>query len=388
MGYPFVNTLIDIIGLILMLIVLTAAGYRKVMFAGLTMTVGLIGAITVASVVTYFELRNNGTENLIMAMIVVIVAFFDGKLRTVLFVLSFGLLILLKRYKIEVLSLPQDSDFIVELIISAVISCGIYFSTSFFKLGLVRNLDRVNNLNRELAKQQDELTQLNAEKDDLIGVVAHDLKSPLHVLTGMIPILKQGLTDKLSDEQKKMIIVMQESSGGMVKHIDQILDANKLETQGLNLDLQSHDLGILLQKSIDLHKHNSDAQKIKLKAKLKSKKYFAIVDENCTSRVFENLLSNAIKYTPSGKQITLSIEEETTRIVVKFRNEGEGISAEDREMLFKKYQTLYAKPTGSESSTGMGLFTVKKYLMEMKGTIEVESEPGKSTTFIVGLPKT
>ncbi len=387
MGYPLINILIDFAGLILMLAVLVAAGYRKVMVASLTMTIGLVGAISVASIVTYFEFRNNGTENLIMAMIVVIVAFFDGKLRTILFGVSFVLLILLKRYKIEVLSLPADSDFIVELIIVAVISCGIYFSTSFFKLGLVRNLDRVNNLNMVLGEQREALTELNDKKDELIGVVAHDLKSPLHVLSGMLPILKKGLEHEISDEQSKMLQVMQDSSGSMLKHIDQILDANRMETQELNLNPQKHDLSILLQKSIDLHRHGADLKKIRINAKLTEGKHEAVVDENCTRRVFENLLSNAIKYTSRGKSVHLSMETNDSKILIKFRDEGPGISAEDREMLFKKYQPLYARPTGPESSTGMGLFTVKKYLLAMNGTIDVESKLGRFTTFIVGFPK-
>ncbi|MEP1093653.1 MAG: HAMP domain-containing sensor histidine kinase [Cyclobacteriaceae bacterium] len=387
MEYPLVNTLIDVAGLLLVIVVWITAARRKVMLAGLTMTIGLVGAITVASVVTYSELRNNGTENLIMAMIVVIAAFFDGRLRVILFVLSFALLIYLKQLKIDVLGLPSDSDFVVELIIVAVISCGIYFATSFFKLGLLRNLDRVNSLNLTLADQSKTLTKLNREKDDLIGIVAHDLKNPLNVFNGMLPILEKGLSEKLTKEQAKMFRMMRESSQGMAQHVDQILHVNRFETQRINLNLQKLDICKLLQKSIDLYEHSGEVKNIKIEASLIPDKCFAMVDENCTKSVFENLLSNAIKYTPKGKSIHLALEETDLKIIAKFQDAGPGISVKDREMLFKKYQPLSTKPTGSESSTGMGLFTVKKYLTAMNGTIEVESEPGETTTFIVALPK-
>lgn len=387
MDYPFANVLIDIGGLILMLFVLLMASRRKIMIASLTMTIGLIVAIFAAAVITYFEGRNNGTENLILAMIVVIVAFFDGKLRTSLFVISFVLLIILKGYKAQVLYLPTDSDFIVELIIVAVIACGIYFSTSFFKIGLMRNLDRVYKLNHELGLQKEELKVLNGEKDELIGVVAHDLKNPLHVLTGMLPLLDKELAKNLTEKQAEMFKVMQKSSRGMVEHIDQILFVNRHETQSINVDLKKQDVSILLQQSIDLHKHSADLKNIRIDANLSKSKFFSLVDENCARIVFENLLSNAIKYTPRGESVNLSIEETQSDILIKFQNQGPGISEDDRKLLFKKYQPLYAKPTGSESSTGLGLFTVKKYLLAMNGSIDLVSESSKPTTFVVSLPK-
>lgn len=386
--YPLINILIDVLGVLLMMAVFVAARYRRVMVASLTMTIGLIAAITFGSMITYAEMRNNGAENLIIAMIVLIVALFDGKLRVLLFLISFALLIWLKQYKIIALDLPSESDFYTELINVAVICCGIYFSTAFFKSGLQKNLDRVNKLNLGLSNQRSELAELNKEKDELIGIVAHDLKNPLHVLTGALPILKKGLADSLSKDQLKMFQIMEDSSHGMVGHIGQILNVNKLETGGINLNPQEHDLSELLQKLVDFHQHNGDLKNIKIYSDLSIGRYIALVDKNCVDRVFENLLSNAIKYTTPGKSIHLSVDDLDPKIQIKFQDEGPGISPEDQEKLFKRYEPLYAKPTGNESSTGMGLFSVKKYLSAINGTIDVESEIGVGSTFIVSLPKT
>ena len=229
MQYPLVNSLIDVTGLLLMIGVLTAVRYKKVMLASLSMTIGLVLAIIFAAIVTYTEGRNNDTENLIIAIVVVIVAFFDGKLKVTLFLFSFVLLIWLKWFKIGVLELPADNDFLVELIIVAVVGAGIYFTMSFFKLGLQNYLDRVNLLNDNLKKQQTALEDLNTEKDEIIGIVAHDLKNPLNVIGGIIPILKNELQEALDEDQEVMFQTLEDSSKGMMDHVRQILDVNKLK---------------------------------------------------------------------------------------------------------------------------------------------------------------
>lgn len=387
MDYPLVNTLIDVTGVLLMIGVFIAAQSRMVVLASLGMTLGLMAAITFGSLITYAELRDNGAENLIIAMIVLIVALFDGKLRVYLFILAFGLLIWLKYQKYTSLNLATENDFFVELVNIAVICCGIYFSTAFFKSGLQKNLDRVNKLNSGLKEQGSQLAELNKEKDELIGIVAHDLKNPLHVLTGALPVLKKELAASLTHDQEKLFQIMEDSSRGMVGHIGQILNVNKLETAGINLDPKEHDLCELLQKLVDLHRHSGDLKNIEIKGDLTKGRHIVTVDENCVSRVFENLLSNAIKYTLPEKSIYLSMDDLGSKVQVKFRDEGPGINEGDRRKLFQKYESLYAKPTGDESSTGMGLFSVKKYLSAINGSIDVESEEGFGTTFTVLLPK-
>lgn len=372
MGYPFINIIIDIIGFALMVFVLVAVRQQKVQLASITMTIGLMLAITVGAFTSYTEFRNNGAENLLIALIVLIVALFDGKSSVILFLITFALLIWLKQLKVDMLALSLDGNFYVELVNVAVISCGIYFSTAFFKKGLTKNLSRVR--------------KLNSEKDELIGIVAHDLKNPLHVISGALPILKDQLKASLTEDQMKILGAIEESSQGMVSHVNQILTSNKEEHVGFNLAPKNLDLGLLLQKLIDFHQHSSELKKIAIQSNFEVGKHMLKVDENCVNRVFENLLSNAIKYTIPGKSIKLSIIELDSKTTIEFRDQGNGISPEDQTKLFNKYQSLNSRPTGNETSDGMGLFSVKKYLEAINGTIEVESELGRGTIFKVTLP--
>jgi signal transduction histidine kinase len=387
MKYPLINVLIDVVALVLIVVVFIAVRHRRVMLASLFTTIGLMIAISVGSIVSYSEMRNNGAENLIIAILVLIVALFNSRLRVFLFLLSFGLLIWLKQYKMHVLDLPMGDDFYVELVNVSIICIGIYFSTAFFKAGLQKNLDKVTKLNSGLNEQREMLANLNKEKDELIGIVAHDLKNPLHVISSALPILKEQLDKTLTDDQSKILEAIDESAQGMVKHIAQILNVNKMEMEGIHLIPKDHDVGALLQKLVDLHQHSSKLKKIKIEGDIAIGKHIIHVDENCVNRVFENLLSNAIKYTTPGKAILLSLVDLDSKVQIRFQDQGLGISEADQENLFKKYESLSSKPTGNESSTGMGLFSVKKYLAAIKGTIEVESEVGEGTTFIVTLPK-
>ena len=99
----------------------------------------------------------------------------------------------------------------------------------------------------------------------------------------------------------------------------------------------------------------------------------------------DNLISNAIKFTPSGRRIYLDLANGGDGAVFSIRDEGPGISKEDQKKMFRKFQRLSAKPTGGESSTGLGLSIVKSLVERLDGQIDVESQLGKGTTFRIKL---
>jgi len=110
--------------------------------------------------------------------------------------------------------------------------------------------------------------------------------------------------------------------------------------------------------------------------------------------VFSNLISNAIKYSPHGKTITVRYgysesDSESKRVLIAVKDEGQGLSDLDKQKLFGQFQRLSARPTGGESSTGLGLWIAKQFVEKHGGRIWAESEgKGKGTTFFVELPVT
>ena len=104
------------------------------------------------------------------------------------------------------------------------------------------------------------------------------------------------------------------------------------------------------------------------------------------AEVLDNIVSNAIKYSPQGRKVNLKLEEKNASYWISVSDQGPGILPEDRDKLFQKFQKLSAKPTGGESSTGLGLSIVKALADQLGAKIDVESEVGKGSTFAVKLP--
>ena len=113
---------------------------------------------------------------------------------------------------------------------------------------------------------------------------------------------------------------------------------------------------------------------------------WAIADRGATVQILDNLLSNAVKYSPSGTTVHLETRVSQNRAVVQVRDEGPGISQTDQKKLFRKFTRLSAKPTGGESSTGLGLSIVKRLAEAMNGSVHCESSLGQGTSFCLSLP--
>lgn len=228
-----------------------------------------------------------------------------------------------------------------------------------------------------------QLTRLNSEKNELIGVVAHDLRNPLTAITALLPLLKRDLKDHLDDDHKSFFDEIQRGANRMIEMIAKVLDVNAIESETMNIDLEIQDIASILKSVANSFQVSSEKKEIDIVKDLPENKYFALVDSNYTIQIFENLISNAIKFSPPGKNIYLSVGESDGWVLIKVKDEGPGISEEDQKLLFRRFTKLSAKPTGSESSTGLGLSIVKKYVEAMNGSIAVISELNSGTTFEV-----
>jgi signal transduction histidine kinase/ligand-binding sensor domain-containing protein len=238
--------------------------------------------------------------------------------------------------------------------------------------------------NNALEVINQELKQLNEEKNSLIGVVAHDLRSPLNQLKGMLTILQFTLNNP-TEEQQKIIETSNESIERLRNMISRILDINTIETKKIDIHFEKCDLYELLEKVIEGMKVMAEKKQIQLHLDSLEHSIFAKADINYLRQVFENLISNAIKFSPREKNVWIKIQSDFRSAKVLVIDEGQGISEEDQKKLFGKFQKLTARPTAGEESTGLGLSIAKKYIEAMHGSIGCESELGKGATFYVEL---
>ncbi len=247
---------------------------------------------------------------------------------------------------------------------------------------ITRQADEIANQNHQLEKKNHELTELNVEKNYIIGIVAHDLKSPLNNLKGLLDVFKMRFQNP-NEEQIKYMDLMFKSIERMKSMISRILDVNAVEQKDLNINMKEVDLGELIRNLVADKADSALSKKINIKTEFTDQKYLASVDDEFYYQVMENLITNAIKFSPFNKNIYVKLQEENGTVRTEIKDEGPGINEEEKSKLFKKFSKLSARPTNGESSTGLGLSIVKRYVEAMNGQVWCESQIGKGTSFIV-----
>lgn len=243
-----------------------------------------------------------------------------------------------------------------------------------------------------------ELRRLNEEKDEFMGIAAHDLRNPLGAVTGYAEIIVEeaaavnpGSPASVSRSVAEISTCagrIQDTSRRMVEMVQNLLDANRIERGEMQLRMTPVDLASSLNAVIEPQRARAEAKQQTLHWQDDAGAVSVLADSGVLTQVFENLVSNAVKYSPPGKPIFVRLKKSAGAIRVEVQDEGPGLSAEDQKKLFGKFARLSAKPTGGEHSTGLGLSIVKKMVEAMNGKVWCESDPGRGATFIVEFPTT
>ncbi|MFN3344152.1 MAG: ATP-binding protein [Chloroherpetonaceae bacterium] len=265
------------------------------------------------------------------------------------------------------------------------------------QLKLRRTQEALNALNAELARALSiaEAEKRRAEeasrfKTELLSIAAHDLKNPLQSIIGFASLI-QECAERPADTQRYATTI-QNAAQRMFKLINELLNTTAIDAGKLTLHRFPCSLGELASfvLAANLQQANQKEQRIDFHAEPDC---IAEVDAERIREVFDNLVSNAIKYSAIGKTIwirifrTLSSDEQLPVIRFTVRDEGQGLTEDDMKKLFGRFQRLSAKPTGGESSTGLGLSIAKQLVELHNGKLWAESEgKEKGATFIVELP--
>lgn len=234
----------------------------------------------------------------------------------------------------------------------------------------------------ELQQANEHLAHLNEEKNNLIGIVAHDLKSPLSQIIGFAGILKEEVP---SSQGKKFVGMIDKAAWNIVGMIDKFLDINRFESGNFKLEMENLDISKIVNDVTDQYFNKADEKQIKIHKEI-SNQILVETDREVTKHILDNLISNALKFSEKGSNVYIGLSMKNDKAIMHVKDEGPGLSSEDQKKLFKKFQKLSARPTGNESSSGLGLSIVKRFVDALGGDIKVESELGKGANFIVELP--
>lgn len=249
-----------------------------------------------------------------------------------------------------------------------------------------QHLERlVEERTQQLHRQNEELVALNAEKNEFLGIAAHDLKNPLSGIKSLSEMLLYNADDLTDAYRQEFLHQILASSERMFELITNLLDVNALEQQGIALNIVRLDSVPIVRMICDMYNTRAEAKQIRVLTEVPTA---ALVqaDELAMQQVIDNIVSNAVKYSPHGKNIIVRVTQESSTVRMAVQDEGPGLSEDDKTKLFGKFARLSARPTGGEHSTGLGLSIVKKMVEAMNGTVWCESELGKGACFVVELP--
>ena len=237
----------------------------------------------------------------------------------------------------------------------------------------------------ELKHARQQLRAMNDEKNEFMGIAAHDLRSPLNAVQGYIEMMQEE-PEMERTEQVDLLSRIHSATKRMADMVQNLLDANRIERGEMKLNMASSDLCPIVGKVVDAQRSRAKFKNQSLHLEIEKTPIMARIDPDIMVQVVENIVSNAIKYSPPEKNIFVALKTETEAIRIEVQDEGPGLSEDDLKKLFGKFARLSAKPTGGEHSTGLGLSIVKKMVEAMSGKVWCESEIGQGAKFIVQLP--
>lgn len=243
---------------------------------------------------------------------------------------------------------------------------------------------RVEHYLEQSVKSGQELKRLNEFKGELLSIASHDLKNPLQSILGMEQILLEDRT--VRGDSREAVEIIFEASKNMHNLITEILDNAITTASDLTLNKTHADLSKIVNLAINQNKIQAERKKQVLHTEIQES-VFAEIDKVWMRNVIDNLLSNAIKYNYTEKNIWIKLFEKNSQIKFSVKDEGPGFTEKDKEKVFEKFQKLSAKPTGNETSTGLGLFIVKEIVTKHGGKIELLSNTGEGAEFIITLDK-
>ena len=222
-------------------------------------------------------------------------------------------------------------------------------------------------------------------REQFAAIVSHELKSPLGAVQQSMYGLASDLSDQLSDEQKSKIERLQSRIADLIKLVNTWLRAISVDISTIRDNFTPTSIVEIVSKAAESVQQHAIRKDISIETSIKEP--FAPIYGNEVTLVeaLVNIISNAVKYTQMGGHISINARQEEDNIRIEIKDNGVGISAEDLPYIFDDFYVGTTKPEG-ERRSGVGLAITKRIIDAHDGSISVDSELGKGSTFVILLP--
>ncbi len=226
--------------------------------------------------------------------------------------------------------------------------------------------------------------ELERLKQDFLSMVSHDLRTPLTAIMGVSKLGAVGAFGTLPEKATQQLNVVTRNVDRLLNLINDLLDIEKLESGQMQLSIENIPAYSVFERSLQALDNFAEQRQVKLVAEPTNAQIAADADR--LIQVMVNLMSNAIKFSPEGGTVTLSAVEHVDCIEIRVRDQGRGVPDSFRDKIFERYKQVEASDGKRKSGTGLGLPICKQIVLSHGGTIGVESEIGKGSTFWFKIP--
>lgn len=229
-----------------------------------------------------------------------------------------------------------------------------------------------------------ESRRLERLKKDFVATVSHELRTPLTSIRGSLSLLNGGALGDLPDEAREVVSIAERNTVRLIALINDILDLERLESGRMELHIVDIPVMTVFERALEGVRGMADSRGVPIDVHPTTARVRGDVDR--LAQVVINLLSNAVKFSAAGATISVSAAEANGRVEIRVQDQGRGIPASHLAKVFERFEQVQSSDSRQQGGTGLGLAICQAIVEQHGGTIEVESEPGKGSTFRFSIP--
>jgi signal transduction histidine kinase len=226
----------------------------------------------------------------------------------------------------------------------------------------------------------------NRHKSEFLANMSHELRTPLNAIIGFSEVLQERMFGEMNEKQAEYINDIHGSGKHLLSLINDILDLSKIEAGRMELDLTRFHVPSAISNALTLMRERASRHFVALSSMVDEQVGEITADERKFKQILLNLLSNAVKFTPEGGKVDVRARRLDGSVEIAVSDTGVGIAAVDHEAVFEEFRQLGREYTKKAEGTGLGLALTRKFVALHGGSIRLDSEPGKGSTFTFTLP--